>query len=89
MVEITQVHMVGGAGHEHIAEVKWVNPASQETGASTREAMVVFLRKPGSRAFVTDGQRTVEVGVVEAKPPYIRTHADGVWTDNLMALPRY
>ena len=32
---------------------------------------------------------TVKVGVVDATPPYLRTHADGVWTDNLLALPRY
>jgi len=89
MVEITAVHMVGGAFHEHIAEVRWVNPASGARGQSTRAAMVAFLRKPGSRAYVTDGHRTVEVGVVEATPPYIKTHADGVWTDNLLALPRY
>jgi hypothetical protein len=31
----------------------------------------------------------VAVGVVDASPPYIRTYADGNWTDNLLALPRY
>jgi hypothetical protein len=31
----------------------------------------------------------VQVGVAKARPPYIRTHADGIWTDNLLALPRY
>ena len=31
----------------------------------------------------------MSVGVVDANPPYIRTHADGVWTDNLLALPRF
>ncbi len=27
--------------------------------------------------------------VADADPPDIRTYADGVWTDNLLALPRY
>jgi hypothetical protein len=81
--------MQGGTGHEHIAEVAWTNPASGDTGQSSRAAMVDFLRTPGNRAYVSDGQRTVEVGVVEASTPYIRTHADGVWTDNLLALPTY
>jgi len=43
----------------------------------------------GGQAFVTDGVRSVAVGVVHANPPYIRTYADGVWTDNLLALPRF
>ncbi len=89
MVEITAVHMVGGEYHQHIGAVAWTNPASGVTGQSTRAAMVTFLLVPGNRAYVTDGQHTVEVGVVDADPPYIRTHADGVWTDNLLALPRY
>jgi hypothetical protein len=89
VVEITAVHMVGGEQHEHIGEVAWTNPASGASGRSTRAAMVEFLRTPGNRAYVTDGQRTAEVGVVNADPPFIRTHADGVWTDNLLALPRY
>ena len=40
---------------------------------------------------MTDGTREVQVGVVHPQygPPYLRTHADGVWTDNLLALPRY
>jgi Protein of unknown function (DUF3892) len=89
VVEVTAVHMVGGEGHEHIGEVRWINPKNQETGQSTREAMVAFLRKAGNRAYVTEGQRKVEIGVVDADPPYIRTYADEVWTNNLLALPRY
>jgi hypothetical protein len=89
MVEVTAVHMVGGEQHEHIGSVRWTNPATAAKGESTRQAMVEFLRTPGNRAVVTDGKKTVEVGVVEANPPYIRTHADGIWTNNLLALPRY
>jgi hypothetical protein len=51
--------------------------------------MIEYLRKPGTRAFVTDGERTVNIRIVEAEPPYIQTHADGVWTNNLLDLPRY
>lgn len=89
MVEITAVHMVGGEGHEHIGEVKWRNPDSGATGATSRAGMVKFIRDDNGRAYVTDGQNTVWVGVVNATPPYIRTYADKVWTDNLLALPRY
>jgi hypothetical protein len=43
----------------------------------------------GGEAWVTDGRRSVRIRVVRAHPPYIRTYADGVWSDNLLALPRY
>ena len=88
MVYITEVHLEGGERHEHIASVKWRNPADGASDQSTREQMVEWLRGGGD-ARVTDGLREVSVGVVEANPPYIRTFADGVFTDNLLALPRY
>lgn len=89
MVYITAVHMAGGERHEHIESVRWHNPATNETGTATRAAMVSWLRQAGNQAYVSNGNKQVEVGVVEATPPYIRTHADGVWTDNLLALPRF
>jgi hypothetical protein len=89
MVEITGVHLVGGDRHEHIGSVRWKNPETQDTGESTRQTMVEWIRDQGGRAYVSDGTRAVEVGVVNVTPPYIRTYADGVWTDNLLALPRY
>jgi hypothetical protein len=89
MVRVTAVHMVGGVRHEHIASVQWINPQTQVTGQSTREEMVQYLTQNPAEAYVSDGTRNVTVGVVDATKKYIRTHADGVWTDNLLALPRY
>jgi hypothetical protein len=77
MVRVTTVHMEGGENHEHIARVRWTNPQTGDIGQSTREQMIEYLRKPGTRAFVTDGERTANIRIVEAEPPYIRTHADG------------
>jgi catechol-2,3-dioxygenase len=88
-VRITAVHMSGGDKHEHIANVKWANQQTGETGASTREAMVDWIENKNGPAVVTDGKNTVKVGVVDATPKYLRTYADGIWTDNLLALPRY
>jgi hypothetical protein len=89
MVYITNVHMsASGRGHEHIAEVKWRNPADENTGSNTVAEMVAWIENKGT-AKVTDGRTTVDVGVVDAKPKHLRTHADGVWTDNLLSLPRY
>ncbi len=88
MVQITAVHMVGGQGHEHIASVRWTNVSTRETGETSRADMVTYI-EAGNTAFVTDGLNKAWVGVVNATPKYIRTHADGKWTDNLLALPRF
>jgi len=89
MVRITAIHLVGGQQHEHIASVRWIDLSDNTTGESTRETMVDWIENKGGKAVVTDGTNTVAVGVVNATPKYIRTHADGKWTDNLLALPRY
>jgi uncharacterized protein DUF3892 len=81
--------MEGGEGHEHIALVKWLNPSKGEPGESSRSTMVDWLRKDGNRAYVCDGRSIVDIGVVEANPPYIRTYADKKWTNNLLSLPRF
>ena len=88
MVFVTAVRMAGGNGHEHIASVRWRNPDSGKTDQSRREQMVAFINKNGAETVkVTDGIATVSVGVFREK--WLRTHADGKWTDNLLALPRY
>jgi len=81
--------MSGGTQHEHIAEVQWRNPKSGAIGRWSRQQMVQFIDNNGDEVRVADGQGSVPVRVVEAKPRYIRTRADGRWTDNLLALPRY
>jgi hypothetical protein len=89
MIYVTAVHMVGGSSHEHIGEVKWEHATNGTTGKSTRAEMVKWIKDDKGEARVRDGQGWVHVGVVEASPPYIRTYADGKWTDNLLALPKY
>ena len=89
MVYITAVHMVGTPANEHIGAVRWRNPTSGTTGENSRESMVVWIRDKNGEARVAEGQGSVQVGVVDDDPPYLRTHADGRWTDNLLALPRY
>lgn len=76
MIDITAVHLVDGIQHQHIAELQWLNPTSGDTGRSPRSAMVDWLSQAGNRAVVRRGGQTVEVGVVKAQPPYVRTYAD-------------
>jgi hypothetical protein len=49
---------------------------------------VDWLQK-GSKLVVAGDTAAVEVRVVNASPPYLRTAEDGNYTDNLVALPRY
>jgi len=50
--------------------------------------MVTWIDE-GGKAYVVVGNLRVEVRVVKAHPPYVQTYADGVWKDNLLALPRF
>lgn len=88
MIHITHVRIAGENQHEHISHVKWRNSSTNATGEMTRADMVDWINK-GNAVYVTDGTNTVSVGVVKANPSYLRTYADGKWTDNLLALPRF
>lgn len=89
-VYITARHMVGGTQHEHIARVKWHNAEdNSKTGENSRKQMVDWIKGKKGEAFVHSGGGRVSVLVVEASPPYLRTHANGKWTDNLLALPTF
>jgi len=89
MVNITARHMVHGQQHEHIARVRWTNPETNAIGENSRVEMVDWIDSKGGKAFVVAGGKSVAVDVVQATPSYIRTHADGVWTNNLLALPEF
>jgi hypothetical protein len=88
VVYIYAIRLSGGAGHQHIEAVRWKNPDSREAGESTRARMVQWITGGGA-AYVCGGGHLARVGVVKGNPPYIRTHADGTWSDNLLALPTY
>lgn len=90
MLYITNIRMSQPTktGHDHIAEFKWFNPVDKATGSFTVQAFVAFINK-GGIAKVTDGKKTVDVVVVNSTPPYLRTVADGYYTDNLLALPTF
>jgi catechol-2,3-dioxygenase len=85
---IIAVHMSGGTSHEHIAEVQWRDPGLGQEGKSSRATMVAWI-DAGGDARVKDNRGEVQVKVVRATPPYLRTYADNRPTDNLLALPRY
>ena len=90
-IRVTAIRLSGGQQHEHITHLWWTNPADGSTGDHTRAQLVSWIEDKNGKAYVEDrpGDRA-EVGVVTPKvgPKYLRTHADGKWTNNLLALPR-
>lgn len=94
MIEIIERHMVGGERHEHIAEVKYVNKDGNVREVS-RETIVAWLdESKDNQAIVRareDHTKYVYVGTVhpDHAPAFIRTYANGKWTDNLLSLPEY
>lgn len=87
---ITAIQMSPPAAtdHEHIAWLRWNEHGSTVSVMSTREAVIEWI-DGGGDAWVQDAQGAVQVGVVRANPPYLRTFADGRPTDNLLDLPRF
>ncbi|TYB95598.1 DUF3892 domain-containing protein [Micromonospora sp. WP24] len=90
-IKITAIRLSGGTTHEHIVRLWWTDPSTSEAGDSSRAEIVSWIESSNGKAYVEDGRgNRADVGVV--KPihgeKYLRTYADGVWTDNLLALPR-
>ena len=69
----------------------WTNPADGKTDDNTSAEVVSWIEDKNGKAYVEDsgGNRT-DVGVVTPSvgSKYLRTYADGRWTNNLLALPR-
>jgi len=88
-IRITGIRLQGGEQHEHITHLRWAEDGTQNGGIDTRAQLVAWV-DGGVQTYVNEGGRRVEVRVVT--PPhgakYLRTVADGYYTNNLLALPR-
>ncbi len=89
-IKFTAIRPSSGTTHQHIIRLWWSNPSTSKSDDNSR-AELVFWIDQGGKAYVEDnyGNR-VDVGVVTPSrgEKYLRTYADGKWTDNLLALPR-
>ncbi len=88
-VRFTAVHLVGGTQHQHIYSLKAVGPQGQQYD-DTRANWVAFIEGGGS-GYVHDRFGN-EIGVYVNRNQYIKwvqTIADGIWSDNLLQLPKY
>ncbi len=87
---IIAVHVSGSEGERHITSVRWLNTGSGLSKTSLTGTMVDWLEK-GNEAFVGGEHGRAEVTVVRpnGRAPYLRSLANGQWTDNLLRLPRF
>ena len=89
-VRFTEVHLVGGKSHLHIASLRAVDAATGQRYEDTRDGWVRYIEN-GNSGFVHDAYGNT-VGVYVNHNGYVKwvqTYADNRWTDNLLALPKY
>ncbi|MGW4844876.1 DUF3892 domain-containing protein [Nocardia brasiliensis] len=91
-IRITAVHLEGGTTHEHIASLRWEEYGNGNRGTDSRAQLVAWI-EGGVVAYVDEPPAPrVEVYVRDpgaGRPKFLQTKADGVWGNNLLALPRF
>lgn len=87
-IHITHKRLSGGQTHQHITDVQWVGDQSGESRISTKKSVVDWI-DDGGLAYVGYGASQVVVATVhpDQGAAYLRTHADGSWSNNLLELP--
>jgi hypothetical protein len=86
---ITHVRFHRVIEHETAVSYRW-RVDSGHTGECDRMSMIEWLEQ-GGEAVVGEGRESAPVAVVRVPgtAPFLRTHANGQWTDQLLALPRF
>jgi hypothetical protein len=72
------------SAHEHITHVAY------DGYIYTRESVIKLIEAGTDSFYVLVGNHRSEVGVVyptDGRYPFLRTHADGYYNDNLLSLP--
>lgn len=91
-LQIDAIRMsAGGSGHEHITHV--FGPAFQsktryEAVSDIFHSRNTFFTQGNALAGQTPVARVADNKAVLSYSDYLRTHANGQWTDNLLSLPR-
>lgn len=79
------------SSHEHITHIGNLTNSAVDRWRLTREEAIrrIDAKTAGFHTNDRSTGRAMYVGVVreEGKNPYLRTHADGKWNDNLLAQP--
>ncbi|WP_062135500.1 DUF3892 domain-containing protein [Demequina aestuarii] len=90
-IEITHVGF-GQVGRTESAIIRyrWKSLEDNATGDNDKPSMVKWVDERGV-AYVGSGANRVSVGTVHPSgaEAYLRTYADGAWTNNLLSLPTF
>ncbi len=92
MIYVTAIRMSppDSQQHEHITHVQWHDTGNGQSNYMSKQDAVDWLNRSSSnRLWVQGNPKDAEVFVVDATPPYLRTAADGYYTNNLLSLPRF
>lgn len=77
--------------HEAISTLGWINEATGKGSNISRVDLYDWLKLKGGVAYVTDSLGTrafVKPRENGFGTKFVQTQADGIWSDNLLALPR-
>jgi Protein of unknown function (DUF3892) len=91
-IRITQIRKPSGWNanpHEAISNLTWIEDLTGKFGIASREQMYDFLKNRGV-AYVKDARGDVAYLYPKENlygTKYVQTYADGIWKDNLLALP--
>lgn len=71
--------------------MRWEDQTDRSTGTSTVAAMVDYIdnREGETFAFESNVRADIHTRHPQHGAPFVQTAADGVWTNNLLNLPRF
>ena len=90
-IQITAVELSDGSTHQHIVRLWWTESATGKSSDNTRAELVAWIEDKKVTAYTEDaaGHRAdVLVRTPAQGSKYLQTQADGIWTDNLLALAK-
>lgn len=90
-IQCTGIKLTGGFGHEHIANFRWAQDATNNAGICTRAQMVTLIEKGGT-AYIRDAYGNaafLRVRIGEDGLRYVQAQLEGVWSESLLALPHF
>lgn len=87
-VYVTAITPHNANDHESVNGIRWLDSSNSTSKTMTRAEAVDWVKK-GNALWVAGDTGPVKVEVVEGRTPYLRTVANGKYSDNLLALPRY
>jgi len=92
-IRVTCIKKSGGYHadpHHAIESLGWINEQTGDTGRSTRLQVYDWLKTQNGMAYVRDVRGNTAQVAPRAHANgtrFLQTHADGIWTDNLLAQP--